>query len=59
MIKKNLLLIYNPFSGRAQLKGNLCNIIDLFTVNALATSLHLPKNIMDTCDEKKAKKKST
>lgn len=37
---KKLLFIYNPLSGKAQIKNHLCDIIDLFVKNEYEVTVH-------------------
>lgn len=39
-MSKRLLFIFNPHSGKAQMKNNLCDIIDLFVKNGYEVTVH-------------------
>ena len=48
---KNLLFIYNPYSGKGMVKENLSDIIDCFVKNGYQVSVYPTQGRMDAKDQ--------
>ena len=46
-MEKKLLLVYNPVSGKAQIKNNLAEIIDIYSLSDYCVTLHPTKYARD------------
>lgn len=55
---KKMLFIYNPFSGRAQLKNKLNDVIDLFVKNGFEITIHPTQKKLDAVEKVKKRAKS-